>query len=63
VDLMSVSGIDNQMEQSLDALSSLCSTLCLRTFFRQKQFWVKNLEMMDGPITQPGALCNLWIWS
>jgi hypothetical protein len=52
-----------QVGQSLDGVSfSLCSTFCPHISFRQEQFWVKIL-WRDGPIPQPGAMPNLWIWS
>ena len=56
--------MDSQVGQSLDGLSfSLYSTLCPCISFRQEQFWVKNLKSVRGPITQLGAVPNLWIWS
>ena len=57
-------GICPHVGQSLDGFSfSLCSTLCPCISFRQEQFWVKILRVMDSPILQPGAMPNLWIWS
>jgi hypothetical protein len=44
--LVPVYWLDPQVGNSLDGLSSsLCSTLCPSTYFRQEPFWVKKLEM------------------
>jgi hypothetical protein len=54
---LSACEMDPQGRQSLDGLSfSLCSTLFPCIFFRQEQFWFKDLEMGGCSIPQRGHL-------
>ena len=48
--------MDFQVGQSLDGLSvGLCSTLFPCIYFRQEQFWDKNVRMISGLIPQSGT--------